>query len=67
MPDRLASLQQKARILGIQIEDILDDADAIERRIGSYKTASASVKMGPGFIKTATAIEPPQAVSIDTK
>lgn len=63
--DRLASLRERAGILGIDIEDVMDDPDAIERRISSYRTASNSnVARRGGFNKTATSIGAPHRVEV---
>lgn len=64
--ERLARLCIQARILGIPIDDILEDEDAIKSRVGTYKKASASNAMSrPGFMKTSRAVEAPCEVVVE--
>lgn len=63
--DRLAALRERAGILGIDISDLGDDADAIQSRISSYQLRSASnASRRGGFVKIATAVTAPEQVKI---
>lgn len=62
---RLASLQEKAGILGIDISDLGDNVEAIQSRISSYQLRSASnASRRGGFTKTAAAVTAPEQVEI---
>lgn len=62
---RLASLRERAAILGIDISDLGDNVEAIQRRISSYhlRSASNAARRG-GFTKTASAVTSPEQVEI---